>query len=1832
MKTRMVLSLLCSWLATAAVAERGAPPDPPALTFTAEQLLANDRPGPANESSQPLTITSVRTGANSHGTATFANGVVTYTPDEGFVGTAVIFYTACDNGTTNGQADPRCSETAITINVIANRPPGASSQSVAAAEDSSATVALTASDPDGDPVHFTIVTPPSHGALTGTAPALTYVPAPDFHGLDTFTFAANDGTEQSAPATVAITVTEVNDPPSAQPDLTTVGAGSQVTLPAAFLLTNDVRGPFDEASQTLTVTAVTAGVSTHGTASLSAGVVTYTPDSGFVGAAVIGYTVCDDGTTNGLADPRCTDATLTIVLNAQPVAQGQSAETTRTAPLPLVLHSTDPEGDALNYAIVASPQHGTLSGTPPAVTYVANTGFVGNDSFTFRAADAYNTSNTATVSIVVKDLPPVTLGQDSFTVAAGGAALVDVLANDVAGTGTMDPATLAISSAPTRGAAVVETGRIRYTPNAGASGADSFAYRACDTAGACGTALVAVTITTNHPPTAAGDSYQIDAGTTLNVTAPGLLANDSDPDAGDRIQARLGTGVSAGNLLLRSDGSFTYTPATSFAGTDSFTYLVVDNAGLSSSPVTVTIEVVPPGPLAVNDTFTTASNNPLTVLPPGVLANDRDAHSTAPLTARLERDAIHGTAGLNPDGSFVYTPDTGFVGTDTFRYVAVDVQGLVSASAIVTINVTGSTGPVPTVACVSPADGSRVSAPVDVAATLTPPTGETIVSWTVTARNVDRGTPIVLATGSGAPATLAAFDPTLLTNGVYQIMTTAVSSSGGTGTCTASVFVSGDMKLGDYTTTYLDMETSIAGFPVRVLRTYDTTDSRIGDFGVGWRLELSGPRATPNNRLGQGGWSTEPFGFPFTQFRFETTVPHFVTVTSPGGRVEVFDFAPPPTGPLLSLTTPAFVARPGTGTTSTLEDVDTPTLSLAGDSLADFFGGTLYDPRLFRLTTKDGIVMIIDRFAGLQSMTDRNGNELLFTPNGVISTSTTRSLEFVRDGAGRITEVVGPSGQRTQYAYSAAGDLSQFTDASGAASTFTYDAGHRLLSVDGPGGVRLRTLNYGPDGRLTSLTDGTGRTIGLSSNLSARTQIVTSPSGRLTTLTTYGDNGYRATVEEAFDGHSRVTSYQYDSEGRVVQTTRPPGRVETLTYDAAGNITSRTTAKNEKWSYAFNALNQPTTTIAPDGAVVESFTYDALGNLTAATNRDGAVKTYTNDSRGLPVTMTDSSGITMFAYDADQQLVTQTDPAGGVTRLVYDSSGRVTSIENPAGELTQFAQNNLDQLVAVTAANGTTYASTYDALGRQTSLTDTAGRTREFEYDAAGRIVKFVDRAGRSATFSYDADGNNATVSYADGEVQAGTWDPLGRLIALADADTIVERAYNDADDLVSERTRGNNGVALPDVTLSYTTDANGQRLTSSGPGGAIAYAYDSRGRLSSLRDDAGGTFAFAYDATTDRLTGLSRPNGVNDALSYRENLLTLRNASSGASVRARAEYTLDPLGRRTSLTDLDGTHSFTHDLADRLAAATHPLASGLPAESFAYDLVGNRTSWTGSPSGVGTYDAGMALTSDGTYDYTYDAEGRLTQRRDRGTGGVTRYTWSDAGRLTSIAAPNGTTSTYRYDAFGRRLEANDNGAVRRFVYSGWNLRNEFDGTNALRATFVAGLFPDSVYEIVRDGTRYYPLFDGVGSATTLTDGSGAAVGRVRYSAFGVPQSSGVTENAVSFTGHQFDGATGLVYARARYYDPTLGRFLSQDPEPAINPYSYVFNAPLEFTDPTGRATGERAVSETKGPVGKQVVRDALRDAQHKTFKKRVNQWIDDILRGIERVEKDNWSGIRKSG
>jgi VCBS repeat-containing protein len=206
---------------------------------------------------------------------------------------------------------------------------------------------------------------------------------------------------------------------------------------------------------------------------------------------------------------------------------------------------------------------------------------------------------------------------------------------------------------------------------------------------------------TNNPPAVTDDAYDALENDTLLVAAPGLLANDNDPD-GDPITAVLAAAPTNGSVALNHDGSFSYTPDPGFFGEDTFTYKASDGlAHSAAATVTITVEEGPnSAPTAVNDDYTMQQDETLTVSAPGVLDNDSDPDGD-PLTAVLETNPANGTVTLNPDGSFTYTPDTGFSGQDTFTYQAYD--GLDHSSpATVTI----------TVELVPPGEQYRVFTPV----------------------------------------------------------------------------------------------------------------------------------------------------------------------------------------------------------------------------------------------------------------------------------------------------------------------------------------------------------------------------------------------------------------------------------------------------------------------------------------------------------------------------------------------------------------------------------------------------------------------------------------------------------------------------------------------------------------------------------------------------------------------------------------------------------------------------------------------------------------------------------------------------------------------------------------------------------------------------------------------------------------------------------------------------------------------------------------------------------------------------------------------------------------
>ncbi len=195
-------------------------------------------------------------------------------------------------------------------------------------------------------------------------------------------------------------------------------------------------------------------------------------------------------------------------------------------------------------------------------------------------------------------------------------------------------------------------------------------------------AVSSVGDSTNEVPVAANDSYTTNEDNVLHVAAPGVLTNDSDAD-GDLITAVMVNSPSNGTLSLNDDGSFEYMPDTDFNGSDSFTYKANDGKVNSDyATVSITVNPINDSPVAVNDTYSTTENTPLHVAAPGVLTNDSDVDDS-PITASTVSSPSHGSLTLDADGSFEYTPDDNFIGSDSFTYIATD--GTDSNIATVTI-------------------------------------------------------------------------------------------------------------------------------------------------------------------------------------------------------------------------------------------------------------------------------------------------------------------------------------------------------------------------------------------------------------------------------------------------------------------------------------------------------------------------------------------------------------------------------------------------------------------------------------------------------------------------------------------------------------------------------------------------------------------------------------------------------------------------------------------------------------------------------------------------------------------------------------------------------------------------------------------------------------------------------------------------------------------------------------------------------------------------------------------------------------------------------------------
>ncbi len=372
--------------------------------------------------------------------------------------------------------------------------------------------------------------------------------------------------------------------------------------------------------------------------------------------------------------------------------------------------------------------------------------------------------------------------------------------------------------------------------------------------------------------------------------------------------------------------------------------------------------------------------------------------------------------------------------------------------------------------------------------------------------------------------------------------------------------------------------------------------------------------------------------------------------------------------------------------------------------------------------------------------------------------------------------------------------------------------------------------------------------------------------------------------------------------------------------------------------------------------------------------------------------------------------------------------------------------------------------------------------------------------------------------------------------------------------------------------TVQYGYDAASNRTSMTAPDGSTnSYSYDSLNRLTNLSNSLTGSFGFNYDVLSRR-TQLTRPNGVNTNYSY-DNLSRLLSVlhQVGSTTIDGASYTYDSAGNRTAKTNYLNSVTAGYSY-DPLYQLTQVVQGATTTESYSYDSVGNRLSSLGVSPYV--YNSSNQLTATPSATYTYDYNGNTTSKTD--STGTTTYNWNAFNQLTSVVLPGaGGTVSFKYDPFGRRVQKSSASGAVDYLYDDKNWLEEVDNGGNVLARYTQMRTVDEELAMVRSGNTDYYQADGIGSITSLSDGVGVVANTRTYDSFGMlAAANGTVVNPFMYAGRDLDQETGIYDYRARYYDPSSGRFLSEDPaEDDLNLYVYVRNSPTNSTDPFGLYT-----------------------------------------------------------
>ena len=739
-----------------------------------------------------------------------------------------------------------------------------------------------------------------------------------------------------------------------------------------------------------------------------------------------------------------------------------------------------------------------------------------------------------------------------------------------------------------------------------------------------------------------------------------------------------------------------------------------------------------------------------------------------------------------------------------------------------------------------------------------------------------------------------------------------------------------------------------------------------------------------------------------------------------------------------------------------------------------------------------------------------------------------------------------------QYYYDEAGNKIKERNQRGYESTYSYDKLNRIKTITDARGSTI-TYDYDLAGNKISDTNALGNTMKYEYDKLNRVEKIIDPYNIVISQKDYDEHGNIITEIDA-KGYSR--KYEYDLAHRLIAVTDPENAKTTYEYNKYGERIKETNGMGESMEYKYDSGGRLVEVIDALGVTTiyrydkmnnklhmtdgrgktTSYTYGDFGQLKTVTNPEGKVITYEYDLVGNLKCMIDKKGNHwVYSYD-NRNLLTEKKVIETEDKITYDYDeiGNKVKMIDESGT-SEYSYDELNNLLTIKKDGEVKIAYTYDKIGNIETVTDAKGFETTYTYDKSSRM-KTVSYGGKTTTYTYDKNGNRESIEYHGGVHEEYSYDKNNRLIELVN--------------------KKPNGSIIS--SYSYTYDKAGRQISKEDSYGTTDYTYDEVGRI--LKVEAPGkTTVYGYDKGSNRISQEETYTSPQPT-SYIDE-------ESGKNVEyivKKSEYLYSSANMLMQLVE----KMYNEEGEEILKKTT----------TYSYDDNGNQLSQSSSYIHPHTIEMRRSTKGNAIGDNINESIDKLIERTKNTFDGFNRLK-----KVERIKDAERSVVTYLYNGDGlrtrkesKKLSEGYTAKITNYYYDRQHVILETNEAGNIKTRYVRGINYIARYGENNDISYY--LYNGHGDVVQTVAANGEVLNQYEYDIFGNPLLTVETyKNAIRYSGEFYDEETGLYYLRARYYDPYIGRFISEDSywgediNPlSLNLYTYAYNNPIKYVDPSG--------------------------------------------------------------